>query len=264
MDNNLATVQALLQSAKAVLFITGAGLSADSGLPTYRGVGGLYEGQTTDEGMSIESALSASMFRRHPEITWKYLWQIGAACHQAQFNAGHAVIAAIEQDKPQSWVLTQNIDGFHHQAGSKNLIEIHGRAERLYCLACSHQTSAQQLLDNYQKNVALPPRCPVCGGLIRPDVVLFEEMLPAKAISKLSQLLATMPFDLVVVVGTSGQFPYIRQPVWLAKQQGIPVVEINPIDSELSGLATYHLRGSAAQMLTALWPTVNEPLQDVH
>ncbi|HMY82643.1 MAG TPA: NAD-dependent deacylase [Agitococcus sp.] len=253
MTTPLSSAQQLIKSAKSVLFITGAGLSADSGLPTYRGVGGLYEGQRTDEGYAIETALSASMFRRHPEITWKYLWQIGSACYQAKFNQGHTIIADIEKNKPNTWVLTQNIDGFHHQAGSKNLIEIHGRAERLYCLDCDFQSTAEQLLANYQQTINLPPHCPQCGGLIRPDVVLFEEMLPEKALSQLYQLLDTMPFDVVVVVGTSAQFPYIQQPVVIAKQLGIPVIEINPIDSELSRLASYHLRGGAAEMLTTLW-----------
>ncbi len=252
MTTPLSSAQQLIKSAKSVLFITGAGLSADSGLPTYRGVGGLYEGQRTDEGYAIETALSASMFRRHPEITWKYLWQIGSACYQAKFNQGHAIIAEIEKNKPNTWVLTQNIDGFHHQAGSKNLIEIHGRAERLYCLDCNLQSTAEQLLANYQQTISLPPHCPQCGGLIRPDVVLFEEMLPEKALAQLYQLLDTMPFDVVVVVGTSAQFPYIQQPVVIAKQLGIPVIEINPIDSELSRLASYHLRGGAAEMLTTL------------
>ena len=253
MTTPLSSAQQLIKSAKSVLLITGTGLSADSGLPTYRGVGGLYEGQRTDEGYAIETALSASMFRRHPEITWKYLWQIGSACYQAKFNQGHRIIAEIEKNKPNTWVLTQNIDGFHHQAGSKNLIEIHGRAERLYCLDCNLQSTAEQLLANYQQTISLPPHCPQCGGLIRPDVVLFEEMLPEKALSQLYQLLDTMPFDVVVVVGTSAQFPYIQQPVVIAKQLGIPVIEINPIDSELSRLATYHLRGGAAEMLTTLW-----------
>ena len=249
----LAAAQDLIKSANSILFITGAGLSADSGLPTYRGVGGLYEGQRTDEGYAIETALSASMFKHRPEITWKYLWQIGSACYQARFNQGHAIIADIEKNKPNTWVLTQNIDGFHHQAGSKNLIEIHGRGERLYCVACDFESTAEQLLANYQQTISLPPHCPQCSGLIRPDVVLFEEMLPEKALSQLYQLLDTMPFDVVVVVGTSAQFPHIQQPVVLAKQLAIPIIEINPSETELSALASYHLRGGAAEMLKALW-----------
>jgi NAD-dependent deacetylase len=256
MANSLANAQQLLKSANAVLFITGAGISVDSGLPTYRGIGGLYEGQRTEEGYAIETALSASMFRHHPEITWKYLWQIGSACRHAQFNAGHAVIANIEKNKPNTWVLTQNIDGFHHQAGSKNLIEIHGCGENLYCVSCDFKTTATQFLGNYQQEISLPPHCPKCGGIIRPDVVLFDEMLPEKALSQLYKLLETMPFDVVIAVGTSAQFPYIQQPVLLAKQLGIPIIEINPTQSELSSLATYHLRGSAAATLCELWQMI--------
>lgn len=257
MDETLRAVAGLLRQSRHPLFITGAGLSADSGLPTYRGVGGLYEGQATEDGLSIEEALSAPVFRRHPALTWKYLWQIGAACRQASFNAGHAVIAAIERAKPDTWVLTQNIDGFHHAAGSRNLIEVHGRGSRLYCLRCGYRTTASELLGNYGAEVPLPPSCPRCGGLVRPEVVLFGEMLPEAAIRQMEALLEH-PRDLVFVVGTSGQFPYISAPVMAAARAGVPTVEINPGRTGLSDVVAYRLAGGAAATLQALWRLAGE------
>ena len=114
----IETVAERLLAAEHVLFITGAGISADSGLPTYRGIGGLYNDQHTEEGMPIEVALSAEVMQRTPAITWKYLARIEASCRTARPNAAHEIIARLQQHRRVT-VLTQNIDGFHRQAGSR-------------------------------------------------------------------------------------------------------------------------------------------------
>ena len=106
-----------LGRARSLLFVTGAGMSADSGLPTYRGVGGLYECDETEDGYAIEEMLSGGMFRQRPELTWKYLRQIERGCRGARFNRGHAVIAEMERHFPRVWTLTQNVDGFHRPRG---------------------------------------------------------------------------------------------------------------------------------------------------
>lgn len=252
MNTILENVAERLRQAEKILFITGAGLSADSGLPTYRGVGGLYEDQTTAEGLSIEEALSGSMFQAQPDITWKYLWQIGAALHNAHHNRGHEVIAEIERHKPNTWVLTQNIDGFHRSAGSQNLVEIHGRASELYCTSCDYATTAQDFLADYGQEVSLPPICPACQGIIRPAVVLFGETLPEQGLQKLSQFQDT-DWDLVFAVGTSGLFPYIAQPLVQAQFKGIPTVEINPGETMLSSVVEYPIALGAAVALDKIW-----------
>ena len=126
----------LLSTARRILFITGAGLSADSGLPTYRGVGGLYEGALTDIGLPIEQALSGAMFEKRPDIAWRYLSQIEASCRGAHPNAGHYAIARLEALHGQVTVVTQNVDGFHLLAGSRDVIEMHGTLRRLRCVDC--------------------------------------------------------------------------------------------------------------------------------
>ncbi len=245
-------VARILQKARHILFVTGAGLSADSGLPTYRGIGGLYEARETDEGLPIEVALSGPTLKRQPQITWKYLWQIGKACRGALFNRGHAVMADIERVRPDTWVLTQNVDGLHRAAGSRNLIEIHGRAGDLYCVDCGLRTTADELLAGYSGTPSLPPRCSSCGGVMRPDVVLFGEMLPLRAVDTLRRV-ANGPLDLVFAVGTSAQFPYITEPVEMAAARGIPTVEINPATTPLSHLVDYRFAASAAETLDRLW-----------
>ncbi|MDR1461806.1 MAG: NAD-dependent protein deacylase, partial [Azoarcus sp.] len=125
-DTVLDDIADSLRRAERPLFITGAGISADSGLPTYRGIGGLYNDRQAEEGISIEEALSGHMLAHRPELTWRYIGQIERNCRDAEPSAAHRLIAALEAEKPGTWVLTQNIDSLHRTAGSKNLIEIHG------------------------------------------------------------------------------------------------------------------------------------------
>ena len=243
----LEAVAEHLRKADRILFITGAGISADSGLPTYRGVGGLYNQRLTEDDIPIEMALSGIVFRRYPEITWKYLLQIERACRSARFNRGHEVIAQIEKRKPGTWVLCQNIDGFHRAAGSQNVIEIHGRLYDLYCTECGYSFS----VPDYGA-LTTPPQCPQCNGWIRPDVVLFGETLPPRAITQLYQELER-GFDLVFSIGTTSVFPYIALPVQLAKQRGVTTVEINPAQTEVSDVVDIKFADSAARTLSALW-----------
>ncbi|MBF0288678.1 MAG: NAD-dependent deacylase [SAR324 cluster bacterium] len=259
MDSTLSIVADLICEAKQILFITGAGVSADSGLPTYRGIGGLYNDNYTQEGIPIEEALSGPMFMRRPEITWKYLWQIGSACQHASFNRAHEVIAAIEQKRPNSWVLTQNIDGFHRSAGSKNLIEIHGDAFDLYCMECSSSYDAHQLFGKDADSISLPPRCNQCNGVIRPKVVLFGEMLPTKEVGRLYQL-AGLDLDLVITIGTSAVFPYIVEPVIQASRSGIPTVEVNPSQTEISSYVDHRIETGAAEAFGQLWEMIQDKI----
>jgi len=252
MSDAIAEVADLIDRSHNILFITGAGISADSGLPTYRGVGGLYEDNQTEEGYSIEEALSGPMLMERPDITWKYLWQIGAACHQAEPNEAHEIIANIQRKKQGSWVLTQNVDGLHRRAGSEKLVEIHGYAFDLYCMNCSFETTADQIIDGYSGDPVLPPACPECKGIIRPTIVLFSEALPELEVAKLYQI-EESAVDLVITIGTSGQFPYIIGPVYSAASQGIPTVEINPNETEYSHLYNHHLRMGAAAALSDIW-----------
>ncbi len=237
----------ILAQSRSLLFITGAGVSADSGLPTYRGIGGLYNVNETDEGIPIEDALSGAMIRRRPEITWKYLGQIERAARGARFNRAHQVIAEMESRFERVWTLTQNVDGFHRQAGSKNVLEIHGDMHDLYCTACDYRTT----VDDYQ-GLLIPPRCPECRAMLRPDVILFGEMLHEETVEKLYQE-CQQGFDAVFSVGTTSVFPYIAEPVLLAAHGGVPTIEINPGISQVSDVVQIRLPLGAAAALDAVW-----------
>jgi NAD-dependent deacetylase len=239
-----------IKDAKSILFITGAGLSADSGLPTYRGVGGLYEDIKTDEGISIESALAGSMLVARPEITWKYLSQIETNCRKATFNRGHAVIAEMEKHFDRVWTLTQNIDGFHTAAGSQKLIEIHGNMRRLRCDHCGCRTSIKTFAD-----IAIPPKCLQCEKIARPDVVFFGENLPEWECEIYEEQLR-QGFDVYIWVGTTSAFPYIQRPLYDALRREKTSIEINPGDTEISHLVNYKIKSKAASTLDSIWSQI--------
>ncbi len=241
----VAEVAGLLATSRRILFITGAGISAESGLPTYRGIGGLYEEAVTEDGLPIEQALSGGMLRRQPALVWKYLARMEQACRGHHCNAAHRFIAAVEAWRDEVWTLTQNVDGFHRQAGSQRLIEIHGRIHELTCTRCGEQREVESYV-----GLSIPPPCP-CGGMLRPQVVLFGEMLPARELALYEQAMASAP-ELIFTIGTTSVFPYIAAPVIQARRDGVPVVEINPGPSEVSDFARYRWRCGAVACCGAL------------
>ena len=241
-ENEYSEIADLVRDANAVLFITGAGISTDSGLPTYRGIGGLYEGKTTDEGIAIEEALSYEMLRTRPEVTWKYLWEIAKMTRGAKPNRAHQLIGKWIEEKPASWVLTQNVDGLHAEVNDHHLIEVHGRAETLFCTKCDHSEFGEKVLfESGRVAFPEPPECERCGGLLRPDVVLFGEFLSNESLDQLHSL-ESAGIDLVISIGTSSLFPYITGPVQMASQFGIPCVEINPEETSVSDCCDFRLR----------------------
>ncbi len=245
-------IVAVMHQARRLLFITGAGISADSGLPTYRGIGGLYNEQLTEENIPIEIALSGQMLAEAPHITWKYIHQIEYACREASYNDAHRIIANLQDCFEDVCVLTQNVDGFHRQAGSRNLIEIHGDIHDLHCTACDHDMAVPHYDD-----LDIPPSCPRCAALLRPRVVLFGEMLPEKAVEQLSTQLE-MGFDLVFSIGTTSVFPYIAGPVLEAKRMGVPTVEINPEPTIVSSFVDFKVAAGAASSLANIWQCFKE------
>lgn len=242
----VAAAARLLSRARSVLFVTGAGISADSGLPTYRGVGGLYEADVTEEGLPIEVLLSGEMLARRPERTWKYLGAIERACRGARPNRAHEVIAELERKIPRVVVLTQNVDGLHSAAGSRDVIEIHGDVHDLACTRCSWR----ERVPDYA-GLEIPPRCPRCAAPVRPAVVLFGEMLPREAVTRLETELGR-GFDAVFSVGTTSVFPYIAAPVLMARSWGAGTVEVNPGETEVSEEVDVRLRCGAAAAMAAI------------
>lgn len=237
----------LLNPQSRIFVVTGAGMSAESGLPTYRGVGGLYNSGETEQGMTIEELLSGGTFRRQPKLTWKYLGEIGKASVDARFNRGHEVLATMEPHFADFCVLTQNIDGFHLAAGSSNVIEIHGNLHHLRCDKCGHRVFAGTF-----DEIDIPPYCEKCQAMMRPHVVLFDEMLLPEACDHLSRQWQS-GFDIVFSIGTTSVFPYIREPVLYCADHGIPSVEINPSETSVSDICQFRLPVAAGMALDEIW-----------
>jgi len=242
-------VAAQLEGRKRLLFITGAGLSAESGLPTYRGIGGLYDQNETEHGVPIEVALSGPMFRRKPELTWHHISHIEQAVRGVQPSSAHNLIAALERQH-EVVVLTQNVDGLHRAAGSTQIIDIHGDCRELMCTRCAHRETRA----NYD-GLSLPPTCPSCGAMVRPDVVLFEESLPEAKLSWLMRELAR-GFDAYFSIGTSSLFPYISGPIELAAKSSRLTIEINPEHTPVSDVVDVKLACGASRGLAAIFPGV--------
>jgi len=248
LEHLLDDAARILERASSLLVMSGSGLSAESGLPTYRGVGGLYEHSDTEDGMPIEVALSGPMLYQRPDIIRRYLNEIAHACRHAAPSEAHRVIAAFERRIPRTWVLTQNVDGLHLAAGSRNVIELHGNIHRLRCPRCGARApvAATDNSDGPDGPERWDPPCAECGTAMRPDVVLFEELLP-KAALELYQRELARGFDAILVVGTTATFPYISGPVYRAAREGVPTIEVNPGESEVSHFVTVRLATTAGR-----------------
>ena len=245
-DQQQQTVANWLGAARRVLFITGAGVSAESGIPTFRGSTAAFANGLTEDGIRFEDALSGPFFARNPQRAWKYFFNIEKTIRGKLPNAAHHAIAALQQSKRQVIVATQNIDGLHQAAGSADVIELHGNLFRIVCTECDYRSHSP----TFEKLPALP-RCPQCRAVLRPDIVLYDEMLPEPALESFA-LEQEKGFDLVVSVGTTSIFHYVTEPILIAARRGIPTVEINPEETSLSGTVDVRLPSRAGPALQDL------------
>lgn len=234
-----------LARVRSVGTITGAGISAESGVPTYRGKGGLYD--DPEEGDRTIEALSAPTLARDPDRTWRVISALAQRCLEAKPNAGHYALAEIEAKVERFCLLTQNVDGLHGRAGSKNIIDIHGDRLATACMDCGVEG---RLTDPGM--IRGTPRCPVCNGRLRPGVVLFGEMLPVEKVARIEREFYAHVPDCVMIVGTTAQFPYIVMPVLAAAQAGKLTIEINPEETDISPAVDFTLRGKAGEFLPAI------------
>ncbi len=233
-----------LRSIRSVGAITGAGVSAESGIRTYRGAGGIYD--DPEEGERTVEALSGSTLARDPDRTWRALAQLARQALDARPGPAHYALVALEHRVERFVLLTQNVDGLHQAAGSKNVIDIHGSLDTTLCPRCwTRRGLARSDLAALER----APCCPACDAPLRPDAVLFGEMLPLDKVRRIASELERDPPDLVLVAGTSALFPYIRGPVEAAARHGRLTVEINPEPTELSAVVDHTLRGRAGDWL---------------
>jgi NAD-dependent deacetylase len=229
----------ILRSARDVVVLTGAGISAESHIPTFRdaqtGLWATY---------SPEELATPQAFRRNPWLVWEwYAWR-RELVSQAQPNPGHLALAELERRVPEFTLITQNVDGLHRRAGSVNVIELHGNINRTKCF------DEGVIIESWPPTTEVPPRCPRCGGYLRPDVVWFGETLPPQALGAAFEAAARC--DVFFSIGTSALVHPAASLPYQAIQHEAVVVEINPAQTPLTDRATYVLQGPAGQVLPEL------------
>ena len=227
----------VLRNFSRIVFFTGAGLSAESGIPTYRGHGGIWKQYNYKE-YACQRA-----FDRDPEKVWDFHDVRRGRVAACAPNAGHGIIAAVQREKPGTVVITQNIDGLHQRAGAREVIELHGSLWRVRC------DRDGVIVANDQ--VPIHPRRCACGDYWRPDIVWFEDSLNPEVLERAGDALARC--DAIVSVGTSGVvYPAAELPR-IAVRNGAVSIEINPEDTPVSHLYRHRIRATASEALATLW-----------
>lgn len=229
----------LLATARHVMVLTGAGVSAESGVPTFReALTGLWQRFRPEQLATVEA------FRDDPQTVWSwYEWRRDLVSRAAP-NAGHVALAELATLVPRLTLVTQNVDGLHRRAGSDRLMEFHGNLFENHCLACGLPAAG------VARPCPAPPRCTACGELVRPGVVWFGEAIPATLLR--SALEAAEDCELFLSVGTSAMVQPAAGLAQRAMQSGATVVEVNPQPTELSTFAEYVLRANSGIALPAL------------
>lgn len=229
---------AIRHSSRGVVALTGAGVSVASGVPSFRGAGGLWERHDPTEVATIEALV------RHPERVWSFLRELDDVLAAARPNAAHTALAHLEHAGLLRAVITQNVDGLHQAAGSREVIELHGSTHELHCIACGHRLDRAEA---EARDHATVPRCEACGGVLKPSVTFFGEELPRQPLRRAEHLCRTA--DVLLVIGTSAEVhPASRLPD-IARGHGLAVWEINPV-AELHEVE--RLTGPAEEVLPRL------------
>ncbi|MCP4896411.1 MAG: NAD-dependent deacylase [bacterium] len=241
-----------VRSAKSVAVLTGAGVSAESGVPTFRdaqtGLWARYDPQ---------QLATPEAFRANPELVWEwYRWR-RELVSKAQPNPGHFALAAIEEKVSDFTLITQNVDSLHRLAGSNNVVEVHGNIMKTCCFDCSADAEEEDA----SKAEVKVPRCQLCGGMLRPGVVWFGESLVADVLRTATE--ASQRCDVFFSIGTSSAvYPAAALP-FEALTHGAMVIEINPDKTPFTPRATYSIQAPSGEALPALveaiWPDAGSP-----
>ncbi len=239
VENSILELRRALDQASSIAALTGAGISAESGVPTFRGPNGLWRNY------SPEQLATPEAFARNPRLVWEWYDWRRSLIRKAQPNPGHLALAQLERRKPGFTLLTQNVDGLHDRAGSRNVVKLHGDLWLVQCTGCG----AVERNEEVPLQGALPPRCR-CGQALRPAVVWFGESLPEPAWER--ALEATGRSELFLVVGTSSVVYPAAGLAEVARRAGARLAIVNPEPTPLDAGADWVLRGPAGELLPRL------------
>ena len=236
-------LEAMLDSASYVVAFTGAGISAESGIPTYRGADGVWSKYDPSK------FADAEYFSRNPAYYWQFVREVRLpALKKARPNEGHRALAELERRGQLRALITQNVHGLHQDAGSDNVLELHGKTRRILCLGCGRRCGLEAIEGLTEGE--LSPRCQGCGGVLRPDVVLFGEALPEETLREAWRHAQRCDFFLALgsslVVQPAASLPA------MAKQSGARLVIVNMEDTPLDAMADMVIRDSASSALAGV------------
>ena len=233
-------LQRLIEESTHMVAFTGAGISAESGIPTYRGDDGLWNKYDPAKFANINH------FHNDPDYYWNFFKEVRyPVIHKAQPNMAHGALANLEKKAILKAVITQNIDGLQQIAGSKNVLELHGNTRRILCLQCNRQYTMEAVYQRLENK--LPPLCPECQGVLKPDVVFFGESLPRAVLNQ--AIHESQVCDLFLVVGSSLVVQPAASLPAVARQHGARVVIINRDPTPLDGIADLVFHSSASDIL---------------
>ena len=242
MNDSIKRAKDLVEQAQRILVITGAGVSAESGVPTFRDATGLWKK------IDPYKVATPEAFEDDPEFVWKWYDERRTQLKDCQPNPGHYAVAAMEKAKQDGFfLLTQNVDNLHERAGSLRLAHIHGKIYEVRC------TKEYTIREDFQTPLPeLPPKCPHCGALERPNIVWFGEQIDTDAVSQTESFISKGDMDLVFVIGTEASFGYIMD--WANRSEGSngKLIEINPGTTSLTASADIHLSGKSGEILPQL------------
>ncbi len=236
MQDKILEAKNIIEQASSLSVLTGAGISSESGIPTFRGEEGLWKNYSPQELASPEA------FRRDPSLVWEWYDWRRKIIHGATPNAGHTALSRLEEEKDRFTLITQNIDGLHQKAGNRNIIEIHGSIWELRCTNCSYT------IKNYEVPLdPLPPVCDRCDAIMRPGTVWFGEIIPMSVIDK--TILAIEESEVMLIVGTSGVVEPAASMGLMAKQSEKKVIEINLDQTPNSSIYDVSIQAKSGEVL---------------
>lgn len=240
-----------LREARRVLVFCGAGVSAESGVPTFRGAGGLWEGH------AVEEVATPAGFERNPQLVWRFYSQRMEGLETVQPNPAHQVLQAMEGRYQPFLLVTQNVDNLHERAGSRNLIKLHGSLMETRCSHCDEVRPLEAPVSSAAVERGELPHCSDCGGLLRPNVVWFGEYLNPEHLDRIYRFFrdGAGAATLVLVIGTSGMVSGGYGLTDLARRAGARTVEINP-EPAFEGEVDLALSEPAGELLARVWPQV--------
>ncbi len=237
MKEEIKKAKELIEKSEKIVILTGAGVSAESGIPTFRGSKGLWNN------FNVEELATLRGFLKNPKLVWQWYNERRKNILNSKPNLAHLKLAQLEKIKPNTWIITQNVDGLHYKAGSKNVIEFHGNIFSEKCLTCDYSRKQEV----YYEDSDLPLLCPRCGNLLRPDVVWFEEPIAPENIEKSFELVKEC--DLFMFIGTSAVVYPAAYLIELALKQEKQIIEINLEPTYYTGLFEITLLGKASHLL---------------